>query len=84
MLEFKEVTEEIHCSLVGSYPMAMEIAAVLIPEAMLIVTGTNTVSPTEPFTFPIVVDMLGPPTPELVTVRTPVEDTELPDKTTVL
>jgi hypothetical protein len=51
---------------------------------MLIVTGTNTVSPTEPFTLPIVVDMFDPPTLELVTVRTPVEDTELPDKTIAL
>ena len=40
--------------------MAMEMAAVLIPEAMLMVTGTVTVSPTQPLTEPIVVLMFGP------------------------
>jgi hypothetical protein len=39
--------------------MAMEMAAVLIPEAMLMVTGTVTVSPTQPLTEPIVVLMFG-------------------------
>ena len=40
--------------------MAMEMAAVLIPEAMLMVTGTVTVSPTQPLTEPMVVLMFGP------------------------
>jgi len=40
--------------------MPMEIAAVLIPEAMLMLTGTVTVSPTQPLTEPMVVLILGP------------------------
>jgi hypothetical protein len=40
--------------------MAIEMAAVLIPEAMLMVTGTVTVSPTQPLTEPMLVAMFGP------------------------
>ncbi len=40
--------------------MAIEMAAVLIPEAMLIVTGTETVSPIQPVTAPMLVAMFGP------------------------
>ena len=36
------------------------MAAVLIPEAMLMVTGTDTVSPIQPLTAPMLVVMLGP------------------------
>ena len=38
----------------------MEMAAVLIPEAMLMVTGTVTVSPIQPDTAPMLVAMFGP------------------------
>ena len=40
--------------------MAIDMAAVLIPEAMLMVTGTEIVSPIHPDTEPMLVAMLGP------------------------
>jgi hypothetical protein len=40
--------------------MANEIAAMLIPEAMLMVMGTVTVSPIQPLTEPMLVLMFGP------------------------
>jgi hypothetical protein len=53
--------------------MAMEMAQVLIPGAMFMVTGINTVSPTDPFATPMAVRILLPPTTgDWVTVIVPV------------
>jgi hypothetical protein len=60
MAELRLVTALMHCSLVVSKSMAMEMAAVLIPEAMLMVTGTEIVSPIQPVTAAMLVAMFGP------------------------
>jgi hypothetical protein len=61
IFEFNELTVVRHCSLLGSNPIAIEMAAVLMPAAMSIVTGITTVSPTLPVAEPIVVRILADP-----------------------
>jgi hypothetical protein len=72
IFEFNDVTAERHCNLAGSYPMAIEMAAILKPEAMVMLMGTKTVSPTLPKTVPIDVFMFDVAVPDGVTIICPV------------
>jgi hypothetical protein len=72
IFEFNDVTAERHCNLAGSYPMAIEMEAILKPEAMVMLIGTKTVSPTSPKTVPMDVFMFDVAVPDGVTIICPV------------